>query len=118
MTTPPVSAKTIEPSDLWRDKDELVKRERRCRNFWAGIEDDQRAGLILAAQDALLKLFENPDKWLPGSIDPGKNNRVDLCITLELPAVDERSMQERVSEERLLNHTVNQLLEMERRLRD
>lgn len=105
------------PSDLWTLKDEINQREWRSRNFWKDIEDDQRLGVLLAVKDTLLRLLENLDGWVPLSLDPQTNHRIDLCITLELPAILEEALRQRVSLERIRNHTEAELMRIERDLR-
>lgn len=116
---PPPNVAVVQqsPSDLWHAKDELAKREWSSRNFWSGIEDDQRAGVLLAVKDTLLRLLENLDGWVPLALDAQKPNRLDVCITLELPEITEAAMRERVSAERLTMDAAKGLLRIERELR-
>lgn len=115
---PDVTVVERSPSDLWRFKDELAKREWASRKFWAGIEDDTRAGVLLAVKDTLLRLLENLDGWVPLALDPKDPHRIDVCIALELPEITETALRERVSAERLTVDAAEGLLRIERELRE
>lgn len=114
---PEITVTRRDASDLWRLKDEIRAREWRSREFWKDITDDKRLGVVLAVKDALLRLLENIDGWVPLSLDPDTNNRLDLCITLELPVIVEEALRQRVSIERLEAHTAQELMRIERDLR-
>lgn len=115
---PEVAIVERSPSDLWRAKEELAKREWASRKYWSGIEDNARAGLLLAVKDTLLRLLENLDGWVPLALDPQSPHRIDVCIALELPEITESAMNARVNAERLSVHAAEGLLRIERELRE
>lgn len=95
----------------------MAKREMDSQVFWHQISEDQRFAIQLVVKDALITLIERPERWLPASIDPTKGDRLDITISVQLPAIEAEALAQRVDTARLKEQTAAELRRLERALR-
>lgn len=105
-----LTARHIAPGDPWRSKEEVAQKERESRQFWADIPDENRQAVLVLVRDALLRLIEDPDVWVPTSIEPKSGNRLDVFISIHLAEVDEEVLRRRVETERMISETTTDLV--------
>lgn len=113
-----VEARHIAPGDPWRSKEEVAQKERESRQFWANIPDENRQAILVLVRDALLRLIEDPDVWVPTSIEPKSGNRLDVFVSIHLAEVDEEVLRRRVETERMISETTTDLVALRGELTD
>lgn len=118
VRTVTVEARHIAPGDPWRSKEEVAQKERESRQFWANIPDDNRQAILVLVRDALLRLIEDPDVWVPTSIEPKSGNRLDVFVSIHLAEVDEEVLRRRVETERMISETTTDLVKLRGELSD
>jgi hypothetical protein len=113
-----IKAQHIASGDPWRSKDDIAQKERDSRKFWTDLTDPQRQAMIVLVRDALLRLIEDPDVWVPTSIEPSSGNRLDVWISIHLAEVDEEVLRRRVETERAIDHAQRDLVALRGELQD
>lgn len=113
-----VKARHVPVGETWRTKEEIAEKERQSRAYWAQIEDDQRQAILVLTRDALLRLIEDPDIWVPTSIEPTSGERLDIFISIHLAEVDAEVLQRRVETERMIDDTTKDLTALRGELRE
>ena len=65
---------TLRPDDIWREKDEVLEDEKKSLEAWSKMSDDDRETKVSIVQNALDRLIENAEEWVPASLDiaPGE----------------------------------------------
>lgn len=73
---------TLRPDDIWREKDEVLEDEKKSLEAWSKMSDDDRETKISIVQNALDRLIENSEEWVPASLDiaPGEYLQVRFRI--------------------------------------
>lgn len=101
------------PSDEpFVERDELIEAEKRSAEFWESIDDEHRLALAAILRDALLRLVDDPDSWLPTTIEPAEGQRIDLRILIHLSDLDQDVLKRRVDVEREVQRTRQDLIEL------
>lgn len=111
-------ARHIAPGEVWRSKDEVAEKERESRKFWADIPDENRQAILVLTRDALLRLIEDPDVWVPTSVEPKSGHRLDIFISIHLAEVDEEVLRRRVETEKMIADTTTDLVALRTELTD
>lgn len=105
-----VLARHVGVGEEWRSKEELARQEQTSRQYWKGIDDEKRAAILILMRDALLRLVEDPELWVPTSIEPKSGNRLDVFISINLAQVDGEVLRRRVETEKLISETCTDLV--------
>jgi hypothetical protein len=113
-----LTARAVGPGDVWRSKEEVAQKERESRQFWADIPDTNRQAILVLVRDALLRLIEDPDVWVPTSVEPKSGNRLDVFVSIHLAEVDEEVLRRRVETERMIAETTTDLVKLRGELTD
>lgn len=73
---------TLRPDDIWREKDEVLEDEKRSLEAWSKMSDDDRETKVSIVQNALDRLIENAEEWVPASLEiaPGEYLQVRFRI--------------------------------------
>lgn len=73
---------TLRPDDIWREKDEVLEDEKKSLEAWSKMSDDDRETKVSIVQNALDRLIENAEEWVPASLDiaPGEYLQVRFRI--------------------------------------
>ena len=73
---------TLRPDDIWREKDEVLEDEKKSLEAWSNMSDDDRETKVSIVQNALDRLIENAEEWVPASLDiaPGEYLQVRFRI--------------------------------------
>lgn len=112
-----IRAKHYPPDAEWHEKDWLAKLERDSEKTWEDLDDEQRQAMIVITKDCLRRMAEDPHVWLPSSIKPQTNNKLDLWICINFDDVDDEVIRRRTEAERALIATRTDLMVIERDLR-
>lgn len=107
----------LKPGDVWKAKDDIAKAEWNSRKFWDHLEDHRRAALVLLVRDAMLRLLEDPDAWLPSSLEPSAGDQIDLKVSIRLPILNTDEMRRYVDLERIRGRAGTELMEALGKLR-
>ena len=113
-----IAVQHIGENDTWRTKEELAESERKSEAYWQGLDDDQRAAMLLIVREALTQLIEDPSAWVPTSIEPKNDQRLDLFISIHLAEVDDEVVRRKLEAEKALHDATTGLVEIERDLRE
>jgi len=105
-----LEAKVIPPGEKWHSKEEVAKLEQASLKFWNELDDEQRQAVVVLVRDALLRLIEDPDLWIPTSLEPKSNNRLDLYLNIHFAEIDEEVVRRRVETEREIYRTREDLV--------
>lgn len=105
-----LEASTIAPNDPWRSKEQVAALEQASLKFWNDLDDEKRQAVIVLVRDALLRLIEDPDLWIPTSLEPKSNNRLDLYLNIHFAEIDEEVVRRRVETEREIYRTREDLV--------
>src|SRR5687767_2748464 len=98
-----IKVQHVGPGDRWRSKEELANGERASQAYWDGLDNDKRAAMLLIVKEALSQLIESPNDWVPTSIEPVNDNRLDVFISIHLAEVDEEVVRRKLEAERALH---------------
>lgn len=112
-----VTARAVAPSDEWYTKDEIADKERKSKEIWDGVEDENRQAVLVLTRDSLARLIEDPDVWVPTSVEPITGTRIDVFVSIHLAEVDEEVLRRRIETERMIADDTAGLLELEAELR-
>lgn len=93
----------VTPGDRWRTKEEMAESERKSQSYWDGIDNEKRQAMLLIVKEALTQLMEDPNSWVPTSIEPENDNRLDIFISLHLAEVDDEVVRRKLEAERALH---------------
>lgn len=107
----------VGPGVGWGTKEEQAEAEKKSKAFWEGLDDERRAAMLLIAREALARLIEVPEIWVPISIEPKTDERVDLYISVHMSDVDEEVVKRKLEAERNLHEATQGVLAIERGLR-
>lgn len=113
-----LEAKHVPPGEKWHSKEEVAKLEQSSLKFWNELEDEQRQAVVVLVRDALLRLIEDPDLWIPTSLEPKSNNRLDLYLNIHFAEIDEEVVRRRVETEREIYRTREDLVTLHHELGD
>ncbi len=105
-----IKARVIEPGEKWHSKEEIAALEQASLKFWNELEDDNRQAVVVLTRDALLRLIEGTDLWIPTSLEPKSGNRLDLYISIHFAEIDEEVVRRRVETEREIYQTREDLV--------
>lgn len=108
----------IGDTETWRSKEDLAKSERDSEAYWHGLDDDRRAAMLLIVREALTQLIEDPAAWVPTSIEPKNDQRLDVFISIHLAEVDDEVVRRKLEAERALHDATTGLVAIERDLRE
>lgn len=97
-----IKTQHIGSGDRWRTKEELADSERKSQAYWDGIDDEKRQAMLLIVKEALTQLIEDPNAWVPTSIEPVNDNRLDLFISIHLAEVDDEVVRRKLDAEKAL----------------
>lgn len=98
-----VKVQEFGPTEKWRTKEELASLERESQKYWDGIKDEQRQAMILIVREALMQMLEDPNSWVPTSIIPQSDARLDVYISIHLAEVDDEVVKQKLKIERDLH---------------
>lgn len=98
-----IKTQVIGSGDRWRTKEELAESELKSQAYWDGIDDEKRQAMLLIVKEALAQLIEDPDAWVPTSIEPANDNRLDLFISIHLAEVDDEVVRRKLEAEKALH---------------
>lgn len=107
----------IGPGETWRTKEELATSEQNSRAYWDGIDNERRAAMLLIVKEALAQLIESPNDWVPTSIEPANDNRLDIFISIHLAEVDDEVVRRKLAAERALHEATEGVRIIESELR-
>lgn len=107
-----IEARHIEPDDKWHTKEEVAELEQASLKWWTESDDEQRQAVIVLARDALMRLIDDPDMWIPVSLEPKSGNRVDLFISIHFAEIDGEVVRRRVETEREIVHAREDLVKL------
>lgn len=105
-----IEARHLQEGDPWLSKDEIAKLEQEGLKYWNKIEDEQRQAVTVLVRDALLRLIEDPDLWIPTSVVPQSGTKLGVWIMMHLAEVDDEVVRRRVETERELHNTKQDLV--------
>lgn len=105
-----IKARHIGPGEQWHTKEEIAALEQASLKFWNELEDDNRQAVVVLTRDALLRLIEDTDLWIPTSVEPKSGNRLDLYIAIHFAEIDEEVVRRRVETEREIYRTREDLV--------
>jgi hypothetical protein len=105
-----IEARHISEGDPWLSKEEIARLEQEGLKYWNEATDDTRNAVIVLCRDALLRLIEDPDLWIPTSVTPQSGNRLGVWIMMHLAEVDDEVVRRRVETERELHNTREDLV--------
>jgi hypothetical protein len=111
-----ITARHVGPADSWFTKEEIAEIERSSRTAWSELDDEQRQAILLLTRDALVRLIEEVNDWVPTSFVPESGHRLDLWITVHLAEVDEEVLRRRVEAEKAISATTTDLKRMREEL--
>ena len=112
-----VRARTVGPDDEWYTKEQIANLERASKSQWDNIPDENRAALCVLIRDAINRLAEDLDVWVPTSLMPATNSRLDVFVSIHLAEVDEEVLRRRLETEKMVAADTAGLVELERELR-
>lgn len=110
-----VEVTTFKHGELFRLAPKIMKEERKSQVFWMKMDDAERAVLCLRVREALMNLAENPDIWLPDSLEPTGSDWIR--IRFQLDPVNPRTYEEDLQLHRERREAAGALLELEQDLR-
>lgn len=102
----------VGPGQMWRTKEQLAESERNSQVYWDGIDDEKRQAMLLIVKEALAQLIEDPNAWVPTSIEPSNDNRLDLFISIHLAEVDEEVVRRKLEAEKALHEATRGVQEI------
>lgn len=105
-----IQARHITEGDPWLSKDEIARLEQEGLKYWNDTSEEARQAVIVLCRDALLRLIEDPDLWIPTSVTPQSGNRLGVWIMMHLAEVDDEVVRRRVETERELHNTREDLV--------
>lgn len=105
-----LEARHISPGDEFHTKEQIAALEQASLKFWNDLNDEQRQAVIVLVRDALLRLIEDPDLWIPTSLEPKSGNRLDLYLNIHFAEIDEEVVRRRVETEREIHRTREDLV--------
>lgn len=112
-----VETRVLEGTDSWLSKEEIGKLEADGLKFWDGLDDEQRQAVVVLTRDALLRLIEDPDMWIPTSAVPQSGERLGIWIMVHLAEVDDEVVRRRVETEREIQYARDDLVDLKDELR-
>lgn len=98
-----VKTQVFGAKDTWRTKEELAGVERKSQAYWDGIVSEKRQAMILIVREALTQMLEDPNAWVPTSILPSSDERLDLYISIHLAEVDDEVVKQKLQIEQDLH---------------
>lgn len=105
-----IEARTMADDDAWTAKEEIARLEQEGLKYWESIDDEKRQAVIVLVRDALLRLIEDPNMWIPTSLQPQSGNRLGLWLMIHLAEVDDEVVRRRVETEREMARTREDLV--------
>jgi hypothetical protein len=105
------------PGEQWRPKEDLARSERDSQAYWDELDDDRRAAMLLIVKEALMQLIEAPKDWVPTSIEPSNDHRLDVFISIHLAEVDDEVVRRKLEAERALHEATQGVITIESELR-
>lgn len=96
----------------WLSKDDVAEQERRSRKLWDSINDEQRQSILVLVRDSLLRLIEDPEIWVPTSLEPRSGERMDLWISISMSEIDEEVLRRRLETEREISAATTDLVQL------
>lgn len=105
-----IEARRIDGTDPWLSKDEIARLESEGLKFWDTINDEQRQAVVVLVRDALLRLIEDPDMWIPTSVVPQSGSRIGIWMMVHFAEVDDEVVRRRVETEREIREARDDLV--------
>lgn len=105
-----LEARHVAPGETWHTKEAVAAMEQASLKFWNELDDEHRQAVTVLVRDALLRLIEDPDLWIPTSLEPKSNNRLDLYLNIHFAEIDEEVVRRRVETEREVYRTREDLV--------
>ena len=105
-----IKTERIQAGKDWLTKEDVAEQERRSRKFWDSVDDPQRQAILVLVRDSLLRLVEDPEVWVPTSLEPRSGERVDLWVSIHMSEVDEEVLRRRLETERQINDSTKDLV--------
>lgn len=105
-----LEARHIGANEQWHTKEQVAAMEQASLKFWNDLDDEHRQAVIVLVRDALLRLIEDPDLWIPTSLEPKSNNRLDLYLNIHFAEIDDEVVRRRVETEKEVYRTREDLV--------
>lgn len=112
-----IEARVIDGSDPWLSKDEIARLEGEGLQHWDGLDDEKRQAVVVLVRDALLRLIEDPDMWIPTSVVPESGSRLGVWVMIHFAEVDDEVVRRRVETEREIREARDDLVGLHGELR-
>ena len=73
---------TLQPDDIWREKDAVLEHEAKSMEDWAKMSDDDRDTTLKIVTNALDRLIEVAPEWVPACmrVVPGEYINLNFRI--------------------------------------
>lgn len=113
-----IQARKMAESDAWTAKEEIARLEQEGLKYWESIDDEKRQAVIVLVRDALCRLIEDPDMWIPTSMAPQSGNRLGVWLMIHLAEVDDEVVRRRVETEREVANTRDDLVALRGELKE
>lgn len=94
-----ISARHIPPAESWHTKDVLAQLEQDSMSWWNAQPDESQQALVVLIRDCLVRMIEDPAMWLPTSIVPRTDERLDIFINIHFAEMDDEVVRRRVETE-------------------
>ena len=117
VTEPEVEVSILKHGQLFQHARELTKAEQQSQQLWVSMDSDERVVLCQMVRELLLRFAENPDTWLPGSLEPTESDWIKFGLRFQLGWFTGRNYEENVQHRRDLREAGEDLLLLEADLR-
>lgn len=94
-----ITARHIPSEQSWHTKDVLATLEQDSMSWWNNQPEESQAALVVLTRDCLVRMIEDPAMWLPTSIVPRSDERLDIFINIHFAEMDEEVVRRRVETE-------------------
>lgn len=105
-----LEARVVPAGAVWYTKEQVAAAEQESLQYWDKLKDPQRQAVIVLIRDALLRLVESPDLWIPTSLEPRSNNRLDMFLNIHFAEIDDEVVRRRVETEEEIFRSRNDLV--------
>lgn len=96
-----IEARRKEADATWEWTQEMIEaQERRSQELWDNLDDEERQATCVIVRDSLLRLVDDPNLWVPASLEPRAGERLDLLISISMSEVEDEVLARRCEVER------------------
>lgn len=107
-----VKTVVFEPAERWRQKEDLDAIEATSQKYWDSTDDEKRQAMLLIVRETLTQLIQDPASWVPTSIMPVNDYRLDLFISIHLAEIDEEVVKRKLEAEKALHEATEGTLQI------